>query len=795
MAKVNVLLNLCICGLLASVAFANSDCSDDCRNNYLTPGRQAMFSETLSGLRQAYSIFDGGIADTVCDGCRELRFLHALTGTGMLFIDNQDLALQDSFLELAEAFGVTVVGDLFDEIEVDVPPDMDGCYRVPGSAPDLEEISDIINDSIIPEIDEIIADLDSISDTAGDRFRIFFTPQETGLENDLEVDYGEVLILKGLLLAFKSLLQTQTAYDIFIDVDMARLEQLLYEHGICPDENMDPRDLLRFIYIKVKDPDDISINKHFLNKYANLLKVLPTAGYPENGAAILEQAAEDWLAAIDYYFDALDYIGSEDDPPGTDPQEDELLYLDLSSQFLLDVIEDRLTLLRDSRLNDTSMLYPVETTRIYEVHSSGGVIGQLTLEYDVTGIGGDSGSLTFTAGGIPSPWEVCDYFGIVVFDVGVEVEYDAGGGWYEGYLDATFNADTSEFYDGTFEYWGWSGWDWVSESLSGLTGYLVDTDVEYLNIDINPVFGGTPGYPDPVAPRDLLPQFDDENRPLLGTFGHGLGNDATLGGILPDMTQKDWADLFEFDMPDLVGQFGVIKLPTPATGGDKGKAQVVVTNQGDYPATGNISIDVYASTDTSFDENDKQVGGLLNKSIKLPAGKSKTFTTKLVIPTDLPPGDYYLLAYIDSAEAITEEDEQNNLVVTDGTGHVDQPDLVGEGQEVTHKFPQPAAIGDKGKVTVTVTNQGNVRARGNINIVVYLSADQLLDGDTPLTTLNCKINLKPGKSKTFKSKTTLPAGVTPGDYYLLADVDSDNAMAETNETNNVAATADTLTVQ
>jgi hypothetical protein len=42
-----------------------------------------------------------------------------------------------------------------------------------------------------------------------------------------------------------------------------------------------------------------------------------------------------------------------------------------------------------------------------------------------------------------------------------------------------------------------------------------------------------------------LPLFNKENIPIAGTFGHGLGNDPTLGGILPDMTQQDWATLFE----------------------------------------------------------------------------------------------------------------------------------------------------------------------------------------------------------------------------------------------------------
>jgi hypothetical protein len=42
-----------------------------------------------------------------------------------------------------------------------------------------------------------------------------------------------------------------------------------------------------------------------------------------------------------------------------------------------------------------------------------------------------------------------------------------------------------------------------------------------------------------------LPEFDDKDMPISGTFGHGLGDDPTLGGILPGMTQDEWAILFE----------------------------------------------------------------------------------------------------------------------------------------------------------------------------------------------------------------------------------------------------------
>ncbi|MCG7852356.1 MAG: hypothetical protein MIO92_07525, partial [Methanosarcinaceae archaeon] len=62
------------------------------------------------------------------------------------------------------------------------------------------------------------------------------------------------------------------------------------------------------------------------------------------------------------------------------------------------------------------------------------------------------------------------------------------------------------------------------------TADLTD-NVEHLSLNLNLFFGYGSG---PYNLRDLLPLFNQNNDPIAGTVGHGLGNDATLGGILPD---------------------------------------------------------------------------------------------------------------------------------------------------------------------------------------------------------------------------------------------------------------------
>ena len=68
------------------------------------------------------------------------------------------------------------------------------------------------------------------------------------------------------------------------------------------------------------------------------------------------------------------------------------------------------------------------------------------------------------------------------------------------------------------------------------TADLTDNE-EQLSLNLNPFFGYGSG---PYNFRDFLPRFNRCNDPIAGTVGHGLGDDPTLRGILPDFSQADW---------------------------------------------------------------------------------------------------------------------------------------------------------------------------------------------------------------------------------------------------------------
>jgi len=74
------------------------------------------------------------------------------------------------------------------------------------------------------------------------------------------------------------------------------------------------------------------------------------------------------------------------------------------------------------------------------------------------------------------------------------------------------------------------------------TANLTD-NVEHFSLNLNPFFGYGSG---PYNLRDFLPRFNRCNDPIDGTMGHGLGDDATLGGILPNYSQADWGIEMDF---------------------------------------------------------------------------------------------------------------------------------------------------------------------------------------------------------------------------------------------------------
>jgi hypothetical protein len=483
----------------------------------VSQGRAYMFEGTLSGLRLAYQTFED--CDPAHSNDRELIFLHSLTRIIMWGVKD-DGGNVDSALEFAGQFGITITGDSYRQLVIEppaYPAPVYGDYVMPAQTPDVNEMKHMIFDELLPgffdfayntaapEVESVIAELDRITETPGDRFSIEFHPDETRLKSNLEVDYGDVLVLKAALHFLKSQLEMQTAYDIFTDANDTIIEK--YYGGA------------------------LNVEEDLLGRYPNLLKVLPTPGYPDDGGALLAQAKQNLINGIDYYTSAINYMLSEDDP-----QNDDLLSIDSRLYGLKDKIDEKLAAIRRNLTAGELITQELGTAETYIIMDSNLIVrGTMTLEYDVFDVF-ESGFFDYVMPGDDwvTRWDV-DRIEIDGFDFVAELEvwYDFWGG---GVLAGTITIDRSKISNATFEYWG--DYEGQIEKLSASRSTITTDNPQ--NVDLNPIYGGTDAYPSPVNPRDVLPEFDRWNMPKAGTFGKGLGNDATLGGIITTVTQQFW---------------------------------------------------------------------------------------------------------------------------------------------------------------------------------------------------------------------------------------------------------------
>ena len=135
----------------------------------------------------------------------------------------------------------------------------------------------------------------------------------------------------------------------------------------------------------------------------------------------------------------------------------------------------------------------------------------------------------------------------------------------------------------------------------------------------------------------------------------------------------------------------------------------------------------------------------------------------------------------------------NNSTPGNNGGGGGPTDLTGV---VTGRIPVSVVGGAKGKVSVKVINNGPGLLKGPVSVSLYASSDSTLNTgtDTPIKTITKKLKLKAHKGKTLKFSFNYPSNLPDGSYRLLAQVDSGNAVAESDETNNVAVSATPVTI-
>jgi len=225
--------------------------------------------------------------------------------------------------------------------------------------------------------------------------------------------------------------------------------------------------------------------------------------------------------------------------------------------------------------------------------------------------------------------------------------------------------------------------------------------------------------------------------------------------------------------PDLI----VSALTASSTAGAGRVLPVTETtrNQGGGGAGASVTR-FYLSADYRLDGSDR----LLDASRAVPAlgaGAQSTATTGVLIPADTVTGAYFLLAAADDGGSVAETSETNNTrYVYIRVG----PDLT----VTSLSAPTTAPAGSTITMTDTTANPGGGDA-GASTTRYYLSTNAVWDaGDISLAGGRVVAALAAGATSTGAASATIPAGVAPATYYLIAKADADEIVIEAFETNN-----------
>ena len=264
-------------------------------------------------------------------------------------------------------------------------------------------------------------------------------------------------------------------------------------------------------------------------------------------------------------------------------------------------------------------------------------------------------------------------------------------------------------------------------------------------------------------------------------------NNSVAAGALAPFTVTATAA----DGPDLVPSIP-FALPA-AVGGSKTKVRVVVTNSGNQatPRGARMTLSLYLSADGTFDSQDVLVGQVANKKFSARPGQSRRFTVKGVYNTPAGGPNYQLIARADSTQTIAESREYNNDVAAPVTVAPAFVDLA-----VAAGATRPVAVsGRRFSIPVTLTNNGNVPAVGNVTYSIVASANETFgdSDDVVFTPVVRRVSIKNARSKRVMVPVTLPTLSGSYRFFVTADF-AGTTLADTVTANNSDVTDNVVTI-
>jgi subtilase family serine protease len=311
-------------------------------------------------------------------------------------------------------------------------------------------------------------------------------------------------------------------------------------------------------------------------------------------------------------------------------------------------------------------------------------------------------------------------------------------------------------------------------AAESITGFYLSIDTKFDTADVRL---GTRNVPSlgPGAISTALTAVQIPASVATGTY-YVIAR-ADDGGVVPENLENNnvKASAAVQAGPDLV--VSALSGPSSAAAGGAVALSVTTKNQGGAAAPSS-STALYLSSNVFLETSDPLLGSRTVPA--LGAGAGDAASVPVTIPASTVPGLYYIIAKADSNGMVAETQESNNQRL--GPYMKIGPDLIVASVSV----PATAGAGMALTVTDRTSNAGGATAPDS-RTSFFLSTNLSLDGSDQLLGSRVVPSLGAGEASTASTPVQIPAATPTGTYYVFAKADSDNAVVESVETNNVSS--------
>jgi Leucine-rich repeat (LRR) protein len=318
--------------------------NDISADDYVASGKKDIWKYTPQSVLDAHTAFAAALG--LSQNHEQANLFYAISRLAVLLDPNAPYTPGlpiDAPAELMDLCGVSSDGrDLLDW-SADFYCDADDNILLNDTCPSPQAVIDYLQNIWITEIDGALDNLSRISST----FNMMVTQEEIGSDtmDDVEIDYGEILLYRAALVAIKANILVLSAYDYDVQSVAMLVSQM--------------------------NQDLFNINTSLLDRYESLFTLI-SGKEPQ----ISDNAKNTLLLAIDTYFEAYAFITSETD----DQTNDLMAFDDEKPKYESDEksFRDHLTALQAS-LNNGNLLQVGSKEHLWELSTTDNLGGGIQL--------------------------------------------------------------------------------------------------------------------------------------------------------------------------------------------------------------------------------------------------------------------------------------------------------------------------------------------------------------------------------------------------------------------------------